>query len=171
MLDICLKYNIFVILLYYIIIILSLIYFKGVKMNDNTKINELLEKYEDLFKKTTADIATSLKGKNFFYFVDPRSEELYGVIEFETAEQLEKIILSEYANYFNTIIDVSLQNIEEKIRRIDLSYADCEFGNSINHLAASLDIIHKEFHECFPEIQSLFDAFHKYISNYLQDSN
>lgn len=140
-------------------------------MNDDTKMNELLKKYDHFFKKTSADVATSLKGKKFFYLVDDCSKELYSVIEFKTTEELEQIILNEYANYFNTTIDVSLQNIEEEIHRIDLSYATCDFGNSVYHLAASLDIIHKELQVWLPEIQSLFGTFYKNISNYSQDSD
>lgn len=109
-------------------------------MTEEMKIQEIIKKYQDFIHSSCVDITKSIKGKRFFYLVDEKSDELYCVVEFSTAEELEQIILREMADDLNLVIEVGVENLNIELNEKNVSYGSCEFGNAIEHLANSLEI-------------------------------
>lgn len=115
-------------------------------MNEEEKINQILEQYHQYFQTTTADVAHSIKGEHIFYIVDRLNGEYYSFQIFSTAEQLEKIILYEIADNLNQAIEVGIENLDAEIKEYNVSRSCCEnHEDAVNHLANSLDAIYKEY--------------------------
>lgn len=132
-------------------------------MKEEEKINQLLKKHRHFFETTTADVAQSIKGKHMFYLVDSRNGEYYSFKTFSTADELEKIILHEIADNMNTAIEVTIENLDKELNAHNVSYSCCEnYGESINHLANSLDIIRKEYSKWRHIILSSLDDLMEY---------
>ena len=84
-------------------------------------------------------------------------------IIFSTADELEKIILHEIADNMNTAIEVAIENLDKELNAHNVSYSCCEnYGESINHLANSLDIIRKEYSKWRHTILSSLDNLMEY---------
>lgn len=139
-------------------------------MTEEKKIQEIILKYEDFIQSSCADITTSIKGKRFFYMTDEKSGELYSVLGFNTAEELEQIILHELADGMNLAIEVGLENLNKVINERQVSYGYCEYGNAINHLADSLEIVQKEFNAWSKKIQTSLNGFDVYFNKIIKES-
>lgn len=133
-------------------------------MREEMKIQEIIEKYQDYIQSSCADITKSIKGKRFFYLTDEKSGELYSLVEFDTAEELERIILHEMADDLNLVIEVGIENLNRELNEKNVSYASCEFGNAIEHLASSLEIIQKEFNAWSIRVENSLKGFYAYFN-------
>lgn len=133
-------------------------------MKEEMKIQEVIKKYQDFIQSSCVDITKSIKGKRFFYLVDERSKELYCVVEFSTAEELEQIILHEMADDLNLAIEVGIENLNVELNEKNVSYDSCEFGNAIEHLANSLEILQKELNTWNTRIQTSLNGFNVYFN-------
>lgn len=65
----------------------------GDKVVERDKILQVMEKYRDYFKEWNADVAFGVNKSNIFYVLAPRNE-FETFLFFQTADQLEKIILA-----------------------------------------------------------------------------
>lgn len=135
-------------------------------MNEGLLIKELLKKYEHFFQTTNADVTESVKGKRFFYRIDDKSKEIFNVVEFETAAELEEIILHEIAFDLNTAIEVGIENINTKINVKNIQYPHHELGTVLNHLAYSLESIQKECERWSSQIHNLLSIICRNINDY-----
>ena len=140
-------------------------------MDEELRIEELLKKYEHFFQTTCADVTKSIKGKRFFYYIDDKSDEICNVVEFETAAELEKIILHELVFDINTAIEVGIENINEKINAKNIPYSYCELGTVLNHLAYSLEAIQKECERWSSQIQNSLNILCANFNDYLKKSD
>ena len=135
------------------------------------KIEELLKKYEHFFQTTNADVTKSVKGKRFFYYIDDKSDEICNVVEFETATELEEIILHEIAFDLNTAIEVGIENINEKINAKNIPYSYCELSTVLNRLAYTLEAIQKECERWSSQIQNSLNVLCRNINDYSKKSD
>lgn len=133
-------------------------------MTEEQKIQEIILKYENFIQSSCADITKSIKGRRFFYLTDEKSGELYGVVEFKTAEELEQIILCEMADDINLVIEVGIEKLNMELNEKNVSYDSCEFGNAIEHLADSLNIIQKEFNIWNSKIKNSLEGLDTYFN-------
>ena len=135
-------------------------------MDEGLKIKELLKKYEHFFQTTNADVTKSIKGQRFFYRIDDRSKEIFSVVEFETAKELEEIILHEIAFNLNTAIEVGIENINERINVKNKQYSDHELGTVLGRLVYSLEAIQKECERWSSQIQNALNVLCANINGY-----
>lgn len=89
-------------------------------MNEEQKIDMVLEQYKNYFDTTTADVTTSIKGKRFFYLTDIVSNEIYKINEFQTAEALERIILQDLISRTH----MAIANLNEEMQQELQNHAD-----------------------------------------------
>lgn len=110
---------------------------------EKEKILQVMEKYRDYFSEWNADVAFGVHRKNIFYV--PASENEFEIfLFFQTADQLEKIILG-------TITENVVIIMEAGIEEISMGFSpdkmDGEYGKSIEHylpeLVQKLDVICK----------------------------
>ena len=62
------------------------------KVMEKEKILQVMEKYRDYFNEWDADVAFGVNGRNIFYVL-ASGEEFETFLFFQTADQLEKVIL------------------------------------------------------------------------------
>ncbi len=67
------------------------------RMLEAEKIEEMIEQYKELFQATDMDICRSLKGKWYFFRFSKKCKSYDCYTEFETAEELLKLIIGELA--------------------------------------------------------------------------
>lgn len=111
-------------------------------MSEYEKIQEVIKKHEEYFKNGKADVAVSSKGKYFFYEYEERYGNFETFIEFQTAEELEKIILTILSDDLDLILALIGDTTEGKFRQLDVDsakdwYDEREsFTKAINRLEA-----------------------------------
>ena len=140
-------------------------------MDEEQKIERLLEEYGGFFETTSADISKSVKGRRFFFYVDRISGDLFCLAEFTTAEELEQIILHEMAEQINMKLQNVIEQMDNSIKFIDVTYSACDFGKAVNQLGTSLEIIQKEFCQYFPEIKVFLQGIFTYINKHGESPN
>lgn len=114
---------------------------KGIFDNE---IKDVISKYKDFFESTTADVAISLKGQKIFYYIDSASGEMYYVLEFKTAEQLEKIIQYEIADKMQDMLETGIHQISKELIKLDVGMGNIEDNRSVEKLAQTFDLLQKE---------------------------
>ncbi len=135
-------------------------------MNEEQKIEKILEEYKNFFETTTADVAKSAKGRRFFFLVDRICADLYCLAEFTTADELEQIILHEMADQINMKLQNVMDDMNHEINYIDVSYSRCDFSEAVSQLAITLDIIQKEFCQYLPEILTSLQGISTYLNKH-----
>ncbi|MCM1375204.1 MAG: hypothetical protein NC305_04975 [Lachnospiraceae bacterium] len=113
------------------------------KLREKDKILQVMEKYQDYFKEWNADVAFGVNKRNIFYVLAPRNE-FETFLFFQTADQLEKIILGTIAENVEIIMEAGM---EEIATGFSADKMDGEYGKSIEHylpgLVHKLDVISK----------------------------
>lgn len=79
------------------------------KAMEKEKILQVVEKYKDYFNEWDADVAFGVNGKNIFYVLSGKEFETF--LFFQTADQLEKIILGTLAENIDIILDAGIDEI------------------------------------------------------------
>lgn len=113
------------------------------KVVEKEKILQVMEKYRDYFKEWNADVAFGVNKRNIFYVLAPRNE-FETFLFFQTADQLEKIILGTIADNVEIIMEAGMEEIATGFSADNM---DGEYGKSIEHylpgLVHKLDVISK----------------------------
>lgn len=92
-------------------------------MSEYEKIQEVMKKHEEYFRNGKADIAISSKGRYFFFEFDTKYQNFETFIEFQTAEELEKIILSTVADDLDLLLAIIGDNVAGRFRDLDVESA------------------------------------------------
>ena len=74
------------------------------KVMEKEKILQVMEKYRDYFNEWDADVAFGVNGRNIFYVL-ASGEEFETFLFFQTADQLEKVILGTIAENLDVILE------------------------------------------------------------------
>lgn len=135
-------------------------------MNEEQKIDKIMNEYKDFFHTSTADITKSAKGRRFFFYSDSKSGDLYCLSEFTTADELEQIILHEMADKINMTLENVVEEINYELNYINVSYSSCDLGEAVNRLAIILEKIQKEFFPNLPIILSSLQGIFAFINKY-----
>lgn len=80
------------------------------KIAEKEKILQIVKKYKDYFNEWDADVALGVNGKHIFYVLASR-KEFETFLFFQTANQLEKIILGTLAENLDIILDAGIDEI------------------------------------------------------------
>lgn len=136
-------------------------------MNEEQKIDKVLEEYKSFFETTTADVTKlSLKGRRFFFLTDRKCGDLYGLAEFSSAEGLEKLILTEMVDQITMRLEMITENVSSEVKHLDVSYSAFDFNETISELKILLDVIQKEFCKYLPEIITSLKGISTYIDKH-----
>lgn len=135
-------------------------------MNEEQKIEKIMDEYKDFFDTSTADIAKSKKGRNFFFYTDSKCGDLYCLAEFTTADELEQIILHEMTDKINMALEHAVEEINHKLNYLNVTYSSCDLGEAVNRLAVSLEKIQNEFSLNFPIISSSLQGICTFINKH-----
>ncbi len=115
----------------------------GDKAVEREKILQVMEKYQDYFKEWNADVAFGTNKSNIFYVL-ASNREFETFLFFQTANQLEKIILGTIADNVEIIMEAGIEEISMGFSADEM---EGEYGRSIEHylpgLVHKLDIISK----------------------------
>ena len=113
------------------------------KLREKDKILQVMEKYQDYFKEWNADVAFGVNKRNIFYVL-ASNREFETFLFFQTANQLEKIILGTIADNVEIIMEAGIEEISMGFSADEM---EGEYGRSIEHylpgLVHKLDIISK----------------------------
>lgn len=111
------------------------------KAMEKEKILQVMEKYRDYFNEWDADVAFGVNGKNIFYVLASR-REFETFLFFQTADQLEKIILGTIAENLDVILGAGIDEVNVGFSAEDV---DEKSDKSIEHylpvLAQKLDVL------------------------------
>ena len=114
-------------------------------MQEKEKIKQIYQKYIEFFNTTPADVALSEKGEGLFYFTEPDGEKTSLTI-FNTAKELEAIILHEVMFTLKDIANSSIEHLDMEFQRPDIGYSLVGLDNDImlEHVAQTFESLHKE---------------------------
>lgn len=110
---------------------------------EKEKILQVMEKYRDYFNEWNVDVAFGVHKKNIFYVLTSE-DEFETFLFFQTADQLEKIILGTVAE---NVVIIMEAGIEEICMGFTVDKMDGKYGKSIEQylpeLVQKLDVICK----------------------------
>ncbi len=85
------------------------------------KIMAVADKYSDYFKEWHSDIAIGRKGPNFFYVYNDQYHYFEVFEEFNTAEELERLIVGTMAENMEAFNAVALENTQKMFEDLDIN--------------------------------------------------
>ncbi|MCD8290840.1 MAG: hypothetical protein LUC91_04985 [Prevotella sp.] len=97
-------------------------------MNREKEILAVMEKYKTFFDECHADVAIGVRGPNFFYVVDDQYGELDEFAAFETAQELEAIILDYTAGEMIAYEYARTENLQKVL---DYDHVAQFYGNTL----------------------------------------
>lgn len=89
------------------------------KDEETEKIMAVADKYQDYFNEWRADIAIGWKGPNFFYLYSEKYKHFDVFEPFETAEELEKLIIGSMAENMEVFHAVAAEDIQSMFDQLD----------------------------------------------------
>lgn len=91
------------------------------KEDETGRILAVADKYSDYFNEWHSDIALGRKGPNFFYVYNDRYRNFEVFESFETAEELEKLIIGTMAENMEVFNAVALEETQKMFDDLDAS--------------------------------------------------
>ncbi len=85
------------------------------------KIMAVADKYSDYFNEWHSDIAIGRKGPNFFYVYNDQYHYFEVFEEFNTAEELERLIIGTMAENMEAFNAVALENTQKMFEDLDIN--------------------------------------------------
>ena len=85
------------------------------------KIMAVADKYSDYFNEWHSDIAIGRKGPNFFYVYNDQYHYFEVFEEFNTAEELERLIIGTMAENMEAFNAVALENTQKMFEDLDVN--------------------------------------------------
>lgn len=80
-------------------------------MNEDEKIQSVIEQYKAYIDTSNSDICHSIKGVWFYYTYDSKNSIYESFYQFSTSEELEKIIIGEIIDTINIAIEYTAEEI------------------------------------------------------------
>lgn len=128
------------------------------KAMETEKILQVMEKYRDYFNEWNADVAFGVHRKNIFY-VPVSDDEFETFLFFQTADQLEKIILGTVAENLEIIMEAGIDEIN---MGFSANKMDGEYGKSIEHylpeLVRKLDVFCNAAENWYGMLRATFNS-------------
>lgn len=86
-----------------------------------SKIRAVADRYQDYFNEWHSDIAIGRKGPHFFYVYNDKYHNFEVFTSFETAKELEKLIIGTMAENMETINAVVAENVHMMFYEADIN--------------------------------------------------
>lgn len=121
-------------------------------MNEETKIQSVIEEYQDYLNKTNSDVCHSIKGVWFFFRYDSKNNIYECFYQFFTADELERIIIGEIIESINIALECTAEEIvfangkRPQVIDVDSILINYDFADRINELAVNIQAIKKTMH-------------------------
>lgn len=109
-------------------------------MTEDKRISRVMEYYTKFFSDTLYDVVKTYKGYYFFCQYDESGCEIDYSIKFNTADELENLILDSMADDFNNVINIMIEDIY-----LDITKQDNLNDNALTRFSKSLEIILDEY--------------------------
>lgn len=134
-------------------------------MDENDKIKQVVQKYDSYFMNFSGDVAHTTSGSWLFFEYDKVSEDYDGFIRFNTAEELEKIVIDKLANGVICIFETVAENMHQSFRKLDDEIYNGHDMNGVTKLTRELELMWKEYHKKGEKLELLL----KLLSGVLLD--
>jgi len=121
-------------------------------MNEEIKIQSVIEEYQDYLNKTNSDVCHSIKGVWFFFQYDSKNNIYECFYQFFTADELERIIIGEIIESINIALECTAEEIvfangkRPQVIDVDSIPTNYDFADRINELAVNIQAIKKTMH-------------------------
>lgn len=138
------------------------------KVTEKEKILQIVEKYRDYFNEWDADVALGVNGKHIFYVLASR-KEFETFLFFQTADQLEKIILGTLAENLDIILDAGIDEIFMGFTADDVDEkSEKSIENYLPLLVKRLDVLCKAEKSWFNMMQKTFNSLKNVCSEIVE---
>lgn len=128
------------------------------KVAEQEKILQVMEKYRDYFNEWDADVALGINGKHIFYVLASR-KEFETFLFFQTADQLEKIILGTVAENLDVILDAGIDEVHVGFSAEDVDEkSEKSIENYLPLLVRKLDVLCRAEKNWFNMMQKTFNS-------------
>lgn len=114
------------------------------RMREVEEIERMIDEYKELFAATDMDICRSLKGKYYFFRFSKRCKTYDCYTEFETAEELLKIIIGELAMDISYLLEKDI-HFPARLHYdlTDFMEQKINYDDEIHSLAKFIDVLTK----------------------------
>lgn len=117
-------------------------------MSEEEKIEQVIAKYKTFFEDSDADVSKSIKGVWHLFRYDEKNECYECFIRFKTADELERIILSEVANDMNIAMELTAETIAHRFgySEINDTVMTSNYDENVRNLIFNLSAIEENLH-------------------------
>lgn len=115
-----------------------------------------------------SDVGHTKKGVWFFYEYDEEHDYYTSFFRFETAEELEQLIAEVLAEEFNTLIEITAENIFRGLDDIAAEISDASqtcYALCIPRLLKNMELLNKEYQKSAERLEIIFQS----LSGVLKD--
>ena len=118
-------------------------------MSERDKIEQVIEKYRDLFDgEDGMDVAISVKGEFFFYTFSREYDYYDHFVKFNTAEELEKLIIGNVVDDANCILEPLVDELEMQGRNVQEAMTEgLDFTEEVVKMSMHLETLERVFAE------------------------
>lgn len=138
-------------------------------MDEKDKILRVMKKYGGYFGMEHRDVAFSTKGEFFFYSYSEKYKNYEVFIRFNTAEELEKIIIGEIAEDIECVMAVATESIYMHMEEVEeevIYDGNYNFGYHVAKVAGFLEVFQKEYERFKEQIGNIEKSLKNICDNY-----
>lgn len=138
-------------------------------MDEKEKILRVMKKYGGYFGTEHRDVAFSTNGEYFFYAYSERYENYEAFVRFNTAEELEKIIIGEIAEDIECVMAVATEDCYMRMQEVEnevIYDGDYNFGYHVTKVAGFLEVFQKEYERFNEQIGNIEKSLKNICDNY-----
>lgn len=115
-------------------------------MNEDEKIQSVIEQYKAYIDTSGSDICHSIKGVWFYYTYDSKNSIYKSFYQFSTSEELEKIIIGEIIDTINIAIECTAEEIvyvnNKKVAvDVDIIPTKYDFSDRLKELYTNINAV------------------------------
>ena len=130
-------------------------------MTEDEKIRKVIAKYEHFFENTISDVGHTKKEVWFFYEYDEKYKCYKSFFRFETADELEQIIIGVIANELNILIKIIGENVHHEIEGNETEINDITesyYDFCIPELLKNIKVLNREFQKSAERLDVIFQS-------------
>lgn len=135
-------------------------------MNEDEKIQSVIEQYKAYIDTSSSDICHSIKGVWFYYTYDSKNSIYESFYQFSTSEELEKIIIGEIIDTINIAIECTAEEIvyannKQVAVDVDIIPMKYDFSGRLKELYTNINAVNNTlylFEEACKAVHSIVEG-------------
>lgn len=135
-------------------------------MNEDEKIQSVIEQYKAYIDTSNSDICHSIKGVWFYYTYDSKNSIYESFYQFSTSEELEKIIIGEIIDTINIAIECTAEEIvyannKQVAVDVDIIPMKYDFSGRLKELYTNINAVNNTlylFEEACKAVHSIVEG-------------